>query len=485
MVLLLIAIFLPFVAGVLLPLLRLKQRTAKLAFVSAVLVIEAALTIALACMDEVSATVLTIAPELVVAFRTDGISRIFSLIASLLWLPVGVFSFRYLTHEEAEDRFLAFYLMGLGSLLGMDYASNLVSMYCFYELVTLAGLPLVLHSRSKESIHAALKYLFYSIAGAFMALLGIFCIAQFTTMEFVPGGTLSGVELGDKEQLVLALIFCAVIGFGAKAGMYPLHGWLPAAHPVAPGPASAVLSAVIAKAGVLGILRLIYFVVGPEMLRGTWVQTAWLVLGMATVFMGSMMAWREKVFKRRLAYSTVSQISYVLCGLFLLTPAGVQGALLHTMFHAVAKTGLFLSAGAIIFYTGKTNVDDFKGIGRQLPKTISAFTLVALSLVGIPPFAGFVSKWYLATASLDSGLPVISWLYPTILLVSALLTAAYLLPVTIDGFFPGKDAELPARIPEHRAVTVPLLALGVVSLVMGVGGGWLADVLSTIVAGLA
>jgi len=358
-------------------------------------------------------------------------------------------------------------------------------MYCFYELVTLSGLPLVLHSRSKESIHAALKYLFYSIAGAFMALLGIFCIAQFTTMEFVPGGTLSGAELGDKKQLVLALIFCAVIGFGAKAGMYPLHGWLPAAHPVAPGPASAVLSAVIAKAGVLGILRLIYFVVGPELLRGTWVQTAWLVLGMATVFMGSMMAWREKVFKRRLAYSTVSQISYVLCGLFLLTPAGVLGALLHTIFHATAKTGLFLSAGAIIFYTGKTNVDDFKGIGRQLPGTITAFTMVALSLVGIPPFAGFVSKWYLATASLDSGLPVIGWLYPTILLVSALLTAAYLLPVTIDGFFPGKDAEIPARIPEHRAVTVPLLALGAASLVMGIGGGWLADLLSTIVAGLA
>lgn len=295
----------------------------------------------------------------------------------------------------------------------------------------------------------------------------------------------TGVGATAAEGSVLALVFCAVLGFGAKAGLYPLHGWLPAAHPVAPGPASAVLSAVIAKAGVLGILRFIYFVVGPELLRGTWVQTAWMILGMGTIFMGSMMAWREKVFKRRLAYSTVSQISYILCGLFLLSEAGVQSALLHTMFHAAAKTGLFLTAGAVIFYTGKTRVDEFKGIGRQLPWTISCYTLVALSLVGIPPFAGFVSKWYLAAASLDSGLAVIDWLYPAILLLSALLTAAYLLPITIDGFFPGKDEKLPERISESPLMVGPLLILGLAALVMGIGGGWLADAMTAVVAGLA
>ena len=221
------------------------------------------------------------------------------------------------------------------------------------------------------------------------------------------------------------------------------------------------------------------------MLRGTWVQTAWLILGMGTIFMGSMMAWREKVFKRRLAYSTVSQISYILCGLFLLTEAGLQGALLHTLFHATAKTGLFLTAGAIIFYTGKTKVDEFKGIGRQLPWTITAYTFVALSLVGIPPFSGFVSKWYLAAASLDSGLAVINWLYPAILLLSALLTAAYLLPVTIDGFFPGKDETVPARMKECPLMFAPLLLIGLAALVMGIGGGWLADAMAAVVAGLA
>lgn len=484
MALLLTVIFLPLLTGALLPFLRL-PRPAKLVYVTAVLVAEAVLTIALACMDELSVTLLRITPELVLAFRTDGISRVFSLLASLLWLPVGVFSFRYLTHEDAEDRFLSFYLLGLGALLGMDYASNLVSMYFFYELVTLTGLPLVLHSRTKEAVRAALKYLFYSVAGAFLALLGIFCLSRFTTLDFVAGGALGGVDLGAHAPLVLTLVFCAVLGFGAKAGLYPLHGWLPAAHPVAPGPASAVLSAVIAKSGVLGILRLIYFVVGPELLRGTWVQTAWLVLGMATVFMGSMMAWREKLFKRRLAYSTVSQISYVLCGLFLLTEAGVQGALLQTLFHAVAKTGLFLTAGAVIFYTGKTRVEELRGIGRQLPLTMIAYTLVALSLIGIPPTAGFVSKWFLATASLDSGLAVISWLYPVILLISALLTAAYLLPIAIDGFLPGKDAPTLERRKEYPAMTAPLLALGIAVVVMGLGGGWLADTMAAIAAGLA
>ncbi len=481
----LLTILLPLAAGALLPLLSRLRRPVKLALVTAVMAAEVVLTVLLACGPERSVTLLRITPELTLAFRTDAVSRVFSLVASLLWLPVGVFSFRYLTHEEAEDRFLACYLLVLGALLGMDYASNLVSMYFFYEAVTLTALPLVLHTRSQEAIRAALKYLFYSIAGAFLALLGILCLSRFTTLEFVPGGTLDAASLGQYASLVRTLVFLAAIGFGAKAGLYPLHGWLPSAHPVAPGPASAVLSAVIAKSGVLGVLRLLYFVVGADTLRGTWVQYAWLGLGMATVLMGSMMAWREPVFKRRLAYSTVSQISYVLTGLFLLTEAGIQGALLQVLFHALAKTGLFLTAGAVIFYTGKTRVEDLRGVGRRLPLTMTAYTLVALSLVGIPPTAGFVSKWYLATASLDSGLTVVSWLYPVILLVSALLTAAYLLPITIDGFFPGKDAALPAREHEYPEMTVPLLLLGAAAVLLGLFGGQLADAMAAVAAGLA
>jgi formate hydrogenlyase subunit 3/multisubunit Na+/H+ antiporter MnhD subunit len=254
--------------------------------------------------------------------------------------------------------------------------------------------------------------------------------------------------------------------------MYPMHGWLPSAHPVAPAPASAVLSAVIAKSGVLAIIRILYYLVGAEKLFGTWVQTALLSLALLTVFMGSMMAYKEKIMKKRLAYSTVSQISYVLLGLFFFSAEGVTGALLHVIFHAVIKTCLFLCAGAIIYLTGKTRIEELRGIGKELPITIWCFTLASLGLIGIPPASGFVSKWFLAKAALDSGLPVFSWLAPVVLLISALLTAGYLLPITINGFFPGKDYTAPAAaITEPKTMWIPLVILAALAVGLGIWSG--------------
>ena len=244
-----------------------------------------------------------------------------------------------------------------------------------------------------------------------------------------------------NEGLFLAAMCCILIGFGAKAGMFPLHGWLPTAHPVAPAPASAVLSGVITKSGVLAILRIVYFVAGPETIRGTWVQQAWIVLTLLTVFMGSMLAYREPVLKKRLAYSTVSQVSYVLFGLSVLEPVAFTGALSHIVFHSLIKNALFLCAGAIIVITGRTQVKEMRGLGSQMPALLGCYTIVSLALVGIPPASGFVSKWYLATGALASGTGMFAWLGPVVLLVSALLTAGYLLPLTIQGFFPGHGEE--------------------------------------------
>ena len=185
--------------------------------------------------------------------------------------------------------------------------------------MTLTSLPLVLHERSREAVRAGLKYLFYSVAGAFLALFGIFFLAGVSTsLTFTPGGVLSDGALAGKEGLLLVSAFCMVVGFGTKAGMFPLHGWLPTAHPVAPASASAVLSGLITKAGVLAIIRVVYYIIGPDRRRGTWVQDAWICLTLLTVFMGSMLAYKEPVMKKRLAYSTVSQVSYVLFGLSLL-----------------------------------------------------------------------------------------------------------------------------------------------------------------------
>ncbi len=319
----------------------------------------------------------------------------------------------------------------------------------FYELMTLTSLPLVLHERTREAVMAGLKYLFYSVAGAFLALFGIFFLAGTAdTLTFTPGGVLDAASLAGKEGLLLAAVCCMLVGFGTKAGMFPLHGWLPAAHPVAPAPASAVLSGLITKSGVLALIRVIFYIVGPEMIRGTWVQNVWIFLSLLTVFMGSMLAYREPVLKKRLAYSTVSQVSYMLFGLSVLEPTAFVGALSHIMFHSLIKNGLFLVAGAVIVTTGWTRVEQMKGLGRIMPKTLACYTVASLALVGIPPASGFVSKWYLASGALASGCGAWSWIGPVVLLVSALLTAGYLLPLMIHGFFPGQDfdgAEIEAR----------------------------------------
>ena len=423
---------------------------------------------------------------LTIKFRMDGFSILFLSLVTVGFLLAGIFATAYMDHSGNRSGFYAFLLFSQFALVGMDNAANLITMYMFFEMATLLSIPLVLHDRTPEAISASMKYLFYSIAGALLGLLFIFVASRYSvTLDFTRGGSLDLSAVSGHETLLLVVSLLGVVGFGAKAGMYPLHGWLPDAHPVAPAPASAVLSGVITKAGVLAILRLIYFVVGPDFLRGTWVQTVLLSLALLTVFMGSMMAYRQDVLKKRLAYSSVSQISYVLTGLFLLTDQGVQGGLLQVLFHACVKICLFLCAGSMIFHTGKTKVSEFLGIGKTMPVTLWSFTIASLSLIGIPPAAGFISKWYLAAGALESGLPVMNWLVPVILLVSALLTAAYLLPVTIRGFFPGKNfvhsGQRTDGIPEFW---LPLVILAGMSLLLGIFGGtvteWTASLASLV-----
>ena len=186
-------------------------------------------------------------------------------------------------------------------------------------------------------------------------------------------------KVAGNEKLLLAMVFVGIVGFGTKAGLYPMHGWLPAAHPIAPAPASALLSGIIAKAGIIAIIRLVYFSVGADFIRGTWVQYTWMTLCMLTIFMGSMMAYKEKVTKKRLAYSTISQISYINLGLALLTPEGAVGGLLHVAAHATSKGCLFLAAGVFIYKLGKRNVSELRGIGKQLPITMWCFLIASLS----------------------------------------------------------------------------------------------------------
>ncbi|MEG1426237.1 MAG: proton-conducting transporter membrane subunit [Oscillospiraceae bacterium] len=407
-----------------------------------------------------------------IMFRVDATGRLFSTLVCVMWILVAFFSFDYIKHEEREHQVL----------IALDYAGNLMTMYLCYELMTIITVPLVIHSRTKEAIAAGFKYLIYSLFGAFMGLLGIFFINYYgKTLEFVPGGVFSASALQSNQGILLVVVFIAILGFSTKAGMFPLHGWLPTAHPVAPAPASAILSGIITKSGVLALIRLIYYIFGADFIRGTWVQYTWIILALITILMGSMMAYKEKVFKKRLAYSTVSQVSYILLGLALLTPTAFSGAIMHVVFHSTIKITLFLSAGAIIYKTGLTNVDDYRGIGQKMPITLAFYSVSSLALVGIPPLSGFISKWYLASGSMESGVEVLSWLAPVVLLISAILTAGYLLPIILDGYFPGKEFSKKKRDECSPFMLVPMGILSIATVFFGVVPNGLFDFIQTIV----
>ena len=477
--LMILSVLLPVVVGISLPILKIKNKTVKYSYIILALLAELGLVIALILGESEAFTLFAMTDTLKVEMKIDEVSKLFMIIGSAGFLLSGIFALKYMEHEEHTiigfDGFFTFFFLSLAALIGMDMSSNLISMYFFFEMVTLFSMPLVVVEGTKEAIAAGLKYLFYSIAGAFLALGCIFVMAKYAnSFDFVAGGNLNMSLVEGSEKIIYFAVLAGVIGFGAKAGMFPLHGWLPTAHPVAPAPASAVLSGIITKAGVLAIFRVIYFVVGPDFIRGTWVQLALLTLALITVFMGSMMAYRENVFKKRLAFSSVSQISYVLFGLFLLTPAGLLGACMQILYHATVKICLFLTAGSIIANTHKHNVDEFAQMGKIMPVTMVCFTLASLSLIGIPPFAGFVSKWYLAQGSLSSGIAGYDVIGPIVLLISALLTAGYLLPITIKSFWPGHCDEVVVRNDEGgKLMLIPLIILAVLALLMGIFSGYL------------
>ena len=445
-------------------------------------------TAVLACMvifgGDLEMLLFSLGENMDIFFRVDQVSRLFALVVTVVWVLAGFYAFEYMKHEKKEKRYFGFYSLVFGVLLALTFSGNLITFYLFYELMTLLSVPLVLHSGTREAIMGGLKYLFYSLIGAYMVLFGIYFLNKYAlTLNFTAGGVLDVSAAAGKESLLLTVAFVMILGFSVKAGMFPLHAWLPTAHPVAPAPASAVMSGIIVKMGVLGMFRTVFYVFGADFLRGTWVQTAWMVLALITVFMGSMLAYREKILKKRLAYSTVSQISYILFGMALLQPESLTGSLLHVIFHAAIKSALFLAAGAVIYKTGKTSVDDLNGIGKEMPVTMWCYTFAALALIGIPPASGFISKWYLATGSLSSGIPVFSWLGPTVLLISALLTAGYLLPVTVHGFLPGAEYDygsLEKKEPA-RMMVIPLMLLSVLAVLMGVFPNSLTGFISEIV----
>lgn len=482
-----ISIFLPLCAGALLPFLKPVNRSERdrNAYVAVVTIMTFAAVLACAVGSMPEITLWNLTKELSVSLHPDGLGMIFAVLTSFVWVLNAFYSFTYMHKEEHLTRYYTVFLLALGAMIGISFAGNMITMYLFFEMMSLTTVCMVLHEQTKEAIEAAKKYLFYSVGGAFAGLALFFVLYHYAdTLDFVAGGALDMTKVAGHEGLILVVTLLAIIGFGSKAGMFPLHGWLPTAHPVAPAPASAVLSGNITKMGVLVIIRILFYQVGADFLRGTFVQYTFMILSLLTVFMGSMMAYMEQGFKKRLAYSTVSQVSYILFGLSLMNPIGFMGALMHVVFHSLVKNTLFLNAGAVIHQTGKKNVAELTGIGKEMPVTMWCFTIVSITLVGIPPTSAFLSKWFLAKGALSSQIPVFSYIGPVVLLLSALLTAGYLVTITMKGFFPGESFDY-SRLEKKEAglfMTVPMIVLTAGAVIFGMFPGELMKLIEAVAA---
>ncbi|MFH2001081.1 MAG: monovalent cation/H+ antiporter subunit D family protein [Planctomycetota bacterium] len=377
-------------------------------------------------------TLIEIAPGMPIQFRVDALGMLFALVASSLWIATSFYSIGYMRglKEHGQTRYFSFFAIALSSTIGVAFSANLLTLYLFYELLSLATYPLVTHHQDAEARSSGRKYLTFILGSSIALVLPamMICYHLGGTLEFTRGGILAGTGISQGAGIALTLML--LFGF-AKAGIMPFHAWLPAAM-VAPTPVSALLHAVaVVKVGVFSILRVMTGIVGVDFLKTIDMSTALCWIAAFTVLVSSLIALSQDGLKRRLAFSTIGQLSYIVLGMALLSPKGITGGILHVAMHAFGKISLFFCAGAIFVATGKKNISEMVGIGRRMPFTMAAFFIGALSVIGLPPCGGFISKWYLVLGTLEAD--QLSMLF--VLLGSSLLNAAYFFPIVYRAFF--------------------------------------------------
>lgn len=407
-------------------------------------------------------TLFDISPGISLAFRADPLALSFALSASLLWIFTSFYSIGYMRSldEHKQTRYFSSFAVCLSATMGIAFSANLLTFLIFYEVLTIATYPLVIHKETSAAIVVGRKYLAYLLTGGVVLLLAVALTKIMAgSLEFLPGGFLSAA-MGEERLLVLFLLF--LVGLGVKSGLMPLHSWLPSAM-IAPTPVSALLHAVaVVKAGVFGFARVIGFVFGPPLLEQIGVANLLAGIAGATMVLASLLAMGQDNLKLRLAYSTVGHLSYIVLGTVLLAPSAWLGALFHIITHAAMKITLFFCAGAIYAKTGRESVSELDGIGKQMPLTMSAFALASLGLVGVPPIGGFISKWFLAQGTVESGQPI----FLAFLLLSGLLNAAYLFPIVHRAFF--RPSNRFTKFDEASPLMlVPLMLTAGLSLLLG------------------
>ncbi|MFN4089646.1 MAG: monovalent cation/H+ antiporter subunit D family protein [Alphaproteobacteria bacterium] len=382
---------------------------------------------------------LQIVPGLPIAFEVEPLGMLFALIASFLWIVTSFYAIGYMRghHEEKQTRFFACFAIAISAALGVAFSANMFTLFIAYEVLTLSTYPLVVHNENHEAQRAGRTYLgiLLSTSICFQLVAIIWTWMAAGTLDFTPGGILAGKVAGPELGI---LLFLYMYGIG-KAALMPIHRWLPAAM-VAPTPVSALLHAVaVVKAGVFTVLKVIIYIFGPENLQATGVSEWLLYVAGFTVIAASCIALTKNNLKARLAYSTVSQLSYIVLGAALATPWALMGAAMHIAMHAFGKITLFFCAGAIMVATHKTEVSQLDGLGRRMPFTMGAFLIGALCVIGIPPLGGFWSKWHLVNGAFDAGQAIVV----AVFLTSTLLNVAYLLPPVVRAFL------LPPKPDDH------------------------------------
>jgi multicomponent Na+:H+ antiporter subunit D len=409
---------------------------------------------------------LRILPGIELAFRVDAFGLLFAAGASLLWVLTSFYSIGYMRslQEHAQTRYYSCFALALSATMGVALAANLFTLFRFYEVLTLVTYPLVGHKETVEAKAGARKYAIYLLGAAKVLLLAAIILTYNAagTMEFRKGGVFSPAQLSVEPAFFLMIFVLFLFGF-AKNALMPLHSWLPAAM-VAPTPVSALLHAVaVVKTGVFSTLRVFLFIFGVDAMRQLGADNVALAAASVTILVASLLALGQDNLKARLAFSTVSQLSYIILGAALLNSKGVLGGIVHISNHAVSKITLFFCAGSIYVSTHKTEISQMSGLARHMPWTMAAFALSSLSIVGIPLTSGFVSKWYLALGAVDRG----SLVLLGVLLASSLLGAAYLGQILYKAYFEFETEPLHSEVREVPWMVAPLAISAAASLLLG------------------
>jgi multicomponent Na+:H+ antiporter subunit D len=393
-------------------------------------------------------------PGLKIGFEVEPLGMLFALLASFLWMVTSVYSIGYLRshHEWRQTSYYSYFAVALGSVMGIAFAGNLFTLFIFYELLTLSTYPLVTHAGDDAAREAGRMYLGYLLGTSVVLLLlaMVWTWSLTGTLDFQAGGILEGVVTPGTASILLVLF---IFGIG-KAAVIPFHLWLPAAM-VAPTPVSALLHTVaVVKAGVFTVLKVAIYIFGIDFLAAV-PATQWLMyVAATTILLASLAALRQDNLKLRLAWSTISQLSYIVLCALMVTPPGIVGGMLHIVMHAFAKITLFLCAGAILIATHKTRISEMHGIGRRMPWTMAAFTVGALSMISVPPTGGFISKWYILLGAIDAQ----QMFAIGVIIVSTLLNAAYFLPIIYAAFFRAPENN-PGNEIKDRHAEAPLTVL--------------------------